>query len=140
MRLNEPVRVVTLALLSVCGLLHPVGAKANDLQSGDLLVGAGVSFGFGGIGSGAVLLVRNGNASVFCTSPPNGNDPSYFGVPIGVIADSQGNVVFLAEVGVGLPVFGAGTALLSCSGIGPRLRCWVISQALRPRRRRTRYL
>jgi hypothetical protein len=120
MRIKETVRirVVTFALLSVWGLLHPLGASANDLKSGDLLVGAGVPFGFGGIGSGAVLLVRNGNVSVFCASPSNGSDPGYFGVPIGVIADSQGNAVFLAEVGVGLPVFGAGTALLSCSGIG----------------------
>src|ERR1700734_3247536 len=118
MRFKESFRAVTLALLSVCGLLLPVGARANDLRSGDLLVGAGVPFGFGSIGSGAVLLVRHGNVSVFCASPSNANDPSYFGVPIGVIADSQGNAVFLAEVGVGLPVFGAGTALMSCSGIG----------------------
>jgi len=118
MRYKQSVRAATFALLSICGLLHPLGARANDLQSGDLLIGAGVPFGFGSIGNGAVLLVRNGAVSVFCESPASATDPNYFGVPIGVIADSQGNVVFLAEVGIGLPVFGAGTALLSCSGIG----------------------
>ncbi len=120
MHLSKSIRIhiIVLALLAVCGLFHPVTARANDLQSGDLLVGAGVPFGFGGIGNGAVLLVRNGNVSVFCESTANGNDPSYFGVPIAVIADSQGNAVFLAEVGTGLTPFAAGTALLSCSGIG----------------------
>ena len=120
MPLNEwvRIRIVPLALLLACGLLSPMRAGANDLQSGDLLVGAGVPVGFGGIGNGAILLVRNGNVSVFCESPSDASDPAYFGDPIGIIADSQGNVVFLAEVGTGLPVFGAGTALLSCSGIG----------------------
>jgi hypothetical protein len=108
--------VAAFALLSLCGLLSPFSARANDLQSGDLLIGAGVPASY--VGNGAILLVRSGVVSVFCESPANGSDPNYFGVPIGVIVDSQGNVVFLAEVGVGLPVFGAGTALLSCSGIG----------------------
>lgn len=120
MHVSKSVRIhiVALGLLFLCGLSHPITALANDLQSGDLLIGAGVPFGFGSIGNGAVLLVRNGNVSVFCESTANGNDPGYFGVPIAVIADSQGNAVFLAEVGTGLTPFAAGTALLSCSGIG----------------------
>jgi len=120
MHLSKSVRtqIVAFALLAVCGLFNRTTALANDLQSGDLLVGAGVPGGYGGIGNGAILLVRNGAISVFCESPASASDPNYFGVPIAVIADSQGNAVFLAEVGVGLPVFGAGTALLSCSGIG----------------------
>jgi hypothetical protein len=120
MHLSKSVRIyiIVLALLAVCGLFHPVTARANDLQSGDLLVGAGVPFGYGSIGNGAILLVRNGVVSVFCESTTNGNDPGYFGVPIAVIADSQGNAIFLAEVGTGLTPFAAGTALLSCSGIG----------------------
>ena len=109
---------MVLALLALGGLLHPAAARANDLQSGDLLIGAGVPFGFGSIGNGAILLVRNGAVSVFCESTANGNDPAYFGVPIAVIADSQGNAIFLAEVGIGLTPFAAGTALLSCSGVG----------------------
>jgi Bacterial Ig-like domain (group 3) len=120
MRLTRAVRIhiIALALLAVCGLFHPATVRANDLQSGDLLIGAGVPCCFGSIGNGAILLVRNGSVSVFCESPASASDPGYFGVPIAVIADSQGNAVFLAEVGTGLPVFGAGTALLSCSGIG----------------------
>jgi hypothetical protein len=120
MHLRKSVRIhfAAFALLAICGLFNPVIVRANDLQSGDLLVGAGVPFGFGSIGNGAILLVRNGTVSVFCESTADGNDPGYFGVPIAVIADSQGNAVFLAEVGVGLTPFAAGTALLSCSGIG----------------------
>jgi hypothetical protein len=106
------------AVILVCALLAPVTANANDLQSGDLLIGAAVPFGFGGLGNGAILLVRNGTVSVFCQSPSNGAAAGYFADPIGVIADSAGRAVFLAEVGVGLPVFAAGTALLRCDGIG----------------------
>ncbi len=111
-------KFVPYALFSLCGLLGAVRASANDLQSGDLLIGAAVPFGFGGLGNGAILLVRNGAVSVFCESTSNGNDPSYFADPVGVIADSQGRVVFLAEVGLGQTPFAPGSALLRCDSIG----------------------
>ena len=110
--------MVALALLCLCGLLSPSRASANDLQSGDLLLGA-ADFIYGGA-DGAILLVRNGAISVFCESPISSADPHYFSAPTGVIADSQGNVVFLAAVGGSgaLAVVAPGIALFSCSGIG----------------------
>ncbi len=104
----------SLALLSWCGLLSPFSAGANDLQSGDLLLGASN----GPFGSGAILLARNGSLSVFCQSPPGTSASGFFAVPRSVIADSLGRVVFLAEVGTGLPVYAPGTALLRCDFIG----------------------
>ena len=110
--------IAAFALLSLCGLLSTGIASANDLQSGDLLIGAAVPAGFGGLGNGAILLARNGTVSVFCQSPANSADPNYFADPTAVIADSSGRVVFLAEVGLGLTPFAPGTAVLRCDGIG----------------------
>ncbi len=136
MRFNQPVRFTrrpsgrksgaragkrmsaAFALLSLCGLLDTSTASANDLQSGDLLIGAAVPFGFGSLGNGAILLARNGTVSVFCQSPASSADPNYFADPTAVIADSSGRVVFLAEVGLGLSPFAPGTAVLRCDGIG----------------------
>jgi hypothetical protein len=104
---------VGLALLSVCGLLSWAPAAANDLQSGDVLVGAGApSEGF----VGGILLVRNGKVSIFCQSPASPFDPNFWDIPSAVIVDSQGRVVFLAVVGrtLGAPAW----ALLRCDGIG----------------------
>jgi len=106
------------ALLSLCGLLVTSPASANDLQSGDLLIGAAVAAGFGSLGNGAILLARSGAVSVFCQSPASSADPNYFADPTAVIADSTGRVVFLAEVGQGLTPFAPGSALLRCDGIG----------------------
>jgi Bacterial Ig-like domain (group 2) len=113
MKINEwvRIRVASLAVLSVCGLLGTVRASANDLLSGDLLIGAAAPAGFG-----AILLVRNGAISVFCESTPTSSAPNYFLNPTAVIADSQGRAVFLAEVGVSLSA--PGTALMRCDGIG----------------------
>jgi len=111
-------KCVSFAIILLCGLLGPGMASANDLQSGDLLIGAAVPFGFGSLGNGAILLVRNGTVSVFCESPASANDPSYFADPVGVIADSQGRVVFLAEVGLGQTPFAPGSTLLRCDSVG----------------------
>lgn len=101
--------ILSFVLLSLCGLLGPARARANDLQSGDVLIGASNTNGSGG----GILLVRNGTISVFCQSPLSSSTSGYFIVPIAVIADSQGRVVFLAEVNAA-----PGTALLRCDGIG----------------------
>jgi len=118
MHLNKSLRtrIAALALLTVCGLLCPGRAVANDLQSGDVLVGAAAagapSEGF----VGGIMLVRNGVTSIFCQSPASSFDPNFWDIPSAVIVDSQGRVVFLAVVGRTLSA--PGFALLRCDGIG----------------------
>jgi hypothetical protein len=122
MALNESARIpiVSVALLSVCGLLSPPTARANDLQSGDVLVGAAVagSFTYGFVAG--IQLVRSGKVSIFCQSPTSSADPNFWGIPTSLIVDSQGRAVFLAEVGASgsLSVVAPGVALLRCDGIG----------------------
>jgi len=104
-------------LLSFSGLSGPVIVAANDLKQGDLLVGV-TYFGSPSAGNtkGAIALVRDGAASIFCQAPAFTTDPNFWDIPTSVIADSQGRVVFLAVVGrfSGAPAW----ALLRCDGIG----------------------
>jgi MBG domain-containing protein len=105
--------LLVFSLLVLCELLTPGKAAANDLQSGDLLVGAANLPAYAGsiIGGGQIVLVRGGAVSTFCQSTNDNTSPDYWFVPQQVIADNQGRVVFAAAVA-------GGYGLLRCSGIG----------------------
>jgi hypothetical protein len=80
-KVSVRIRIVSFALLAVCGLPSPVKASTNDLQSGDLLSGVAVAAGFGNLGNSAIPLVRNRAMSVFCESMSNSTAPNCFCVP-----------------------------------------------------------
>ena len=71
---------------------------AAALHSGDLLVGGSAVGGADGF-HGAIYLIRNGQVSIFCESPPTGTgDPDFWMTPSYVTVDSKGRIVFLASL------------------------------------------
>jgi hypothetical protein len=107
------------ALVTWCLALSvgcPGFTRADDLQDGDLLVGATEVLDIYGNGRGIISLVRGGSVLRFCESPPAANDPFYWGTPDQVIVNSKGDVIFLAPM---LPCSDrCSNGLFRCGGIG----------------------
>ena len=79
---------------------HVLGQLAPGVQEGDLFVGAASSVFFGRPeGPRGIFRVRDGVVTPFSLGAADANDPGFFGVPHGVIVDSQGRVVWLAPIG-----------------------------------------
>ncbi len=74
-------------------------ARAQALQDGDLVIGAGIARPFGVI-SGVIHRLAGGTVTPFCQSPADGSDPNFWTIPREVMADSQGRAVFLANMGI----------------------------------------
>jgi len=89
------------------------------LQSGDLLVGAGIqSLGFGNY-SGGVVRIRGGAKTTFCESTVDGYALDFFVAPTDVLVDSVGRVVFLAPLsGFANNYSGHTMGLFRCSMLG----------------------
>src|SRR5690349_10138813 len=67
-----------------------------DLEDGDLFAGGGIGDnGFGGFASWGIYRVRGGQATVYCQA---GQGDDYWTLPTHVLVDSQGRVVFLANL------------------------------------------
>lgn len=107
------------ALVTWCLALSlgcPGHAGANDLQQGDLLVGASKGRdNFGNLLEGVIWLVRGGSLIRFCESPPSGD--FYWREPSQVLVNSRGQAIFLAPM---QPSSGSGSShgLFQCNGIG----------------------
>ncbi len=107
---------------------------AQDLENGDLLVGAGAAVdpNFGGILGGAIKRVRGGSVSTYCVSPFSGDDR--WNTPHDVLVDSQGRVVFLAEIGPLSNNHGV-YGLLRCSeagGVAEKLAVFGVGSSIVP--------
>jgi len=99
------------ALVTWCLALSvgcPGLAGANDLEEGDLLVGANDS------GRGVIWLVRGGSLIRFCESPPG---DFYWWEPSQVLVNSRGQAIFLAPMQPS-NYSGSSHGLFQCSGIG----------------------
>jgi hypothetical protein len=70
----------------------------TDIQTNDVFVGAGRVIGPFGETAGQVMLIRGGNASLFCKGPDNQGDPQFFYQNVEVLVDSLGRAVFLAAM------------------------------------------
>jgi hypothetical protein len=116
-RIHKNPAYCILAATILSGPIFSGPALANDLKSGDLLIGVASSGTRGLTGTlGGILLLRNGVTSTFCESVQNSFDPSAWDIPTGIIADSEGRVVFLAPL---IGVAGVnGMALFRCDGTG----------------------
>ena len=73
---------------------HVSGQLASGVQEGDLFVGA-----VSPAGPRGVFRVRDGVVTPFSLGSADHNDPGFFDTPHGVIVDSQGRVVWLAQLG-----------------------------------------
>ncbi|MEX2169554.1 MAG: PEP-CTERM sorting domain-containing protein [Pirellulales bacterium] len=73
---------------------HVLGQLASGVQEGDLFVGAASPAGVRGI-----FRVRDGVVTPFSLGSADQHDPGFFETPHGVIVDSQGRVVWLAQLG-----------------------------------------
>ena len=62
--------------------------------------------------TGGVWRVRDHAATLFCASPESSFDPDFWNVPISLIVDAEGRIVFLAGIG------GQNIGLLSCDQPG----------------------
>jgi hypothetical protein len=81
-------------------------------KDGDLFVAsASLVDGFGNT-AGGVWRVRGTTATLFCSSPASSFDPGFWNVPISLIVDAKGRVVFLAGIG------GQNIGLLRCDQPG----------------------
>lgn len=104
-----------IALLATIFVFCSIGGRAQTgyeaPQDGDLFVGA-ISENDGWGVSGVIKRVRGGSVSTYCESPFDG--PDRWKTPHDVIVDSQGRVVFLADLGRYNDARGV-YALLRCS-------------------------
>ena len=75
---------------------HVLGQLASGVQEGDLFVGA-----VSPAGPRGVFRVRDGVVTPFSLGAADPSDPGFFDTPHGVIVDSQGRVVWLAQLGAG---------------------------------------
>jgi hypothetical protein len=105
---------IVFALASVSGIAQ---GGADRPQNGDLFVGAGAAVdpNFGGILGGAIKRISGGSVSTYCQSPFSGDDR--WNTPTDVLVDSEGRVVFLAEIGALSYTHGV-YGLLRCTGPG----------------------
>ena len=88
--------IVVVALLVMCGAAT---GSAADRENGDLFVGAASVWDSFGNTVGGIWRIRNGSATLFCSSPVSSFDPGFWNIPFSVILDSRGRVVFLAPIG-----------------------------------------
>ncbi|MGH9814849.1 MAG: HYR domain-containing protein [Candidatus Acidiferrales bacterium] len=70
----------------------------TDLQHGDIFVGAGRVISPFGQTAGQVMLIRGGQAQLFCKGTDSQTDPRFFFQNVEVLADSLGRAVFLAAM------------------------------------------
>jgi len=114
--LARRIGLLAVSALLLVGTLSQAAPAAPepDLQDGDLFVGA-ISENDGWGESGVIKRVRGGSVSTYCESPFDG--PDKWKTPHDVLVDSQGRVVFLAEIGLLSYTHGI-YGLLRCSGAG----------------------
>jgi hypothetical protein len=67
--------------------------SAADRENGDLFVGAASVWDSFGNTVGGIWRIRNGTATLFCSSPVSSFDPGFWNIPFSVILDSRGRVV-----------------------------------------------